>query len=321
MAKADCMLAIVWLLRSRGRMTARELSETLEISVRSVYRYVDSLCASGVPVVAESGHDGGYRLLHGDGAPLFFSQEEKTALIHSVLFAQKAGYPFTGALMSAMRKIEYHSTEAQIREMEVHSAGLNVIPSMDHSTYQHTLVELERAIANRQTVSVSYQKPREEVESKREVNPYGLIHWRDRWYVIAHCHLRNEPRTFRVDRIVSCTPTSQTFDRPDGFSATEFFATHQLTTSPRTDLLQRVVLAGERDAIDDLAQHWFLGPRLVSKAPHEALYLIEEETLASYVPHILLPFGRSIRVMEPQSLKRGMAELALSLAAHYQAIH
>lgn len=46
MAKSDSMLAIVWVFRSRGRMTAKEIAETLEISVRSVYRYVDALCAS-----------------------------------------------------------------------------------------------------------------------------------------------------------------------------------------------------------------------------------------------------------------------------------
>ena len=61
MSKADYMLSILWMLKERKR-TAGELAETLEISIRSVYRYIDSLCASGVPIVADAGPGGGYTL-------------------------------------------------------------------------------------------------------------------------------------------------------------------------------------------------------------------------------------------------------------------
>lgn len=64
--KADNMLSILWLLRTRGRVTAKQLAESLEIHVRSVYRYIDALCASGVPIVAEAGPNGGYSLLPTD---------------------------------------------------------------------------------------------------------------------------------------------------------------------------------------------------------------------------------------------------------------
>jgi predicted DNA-binding transcriptional regulator YafY len=62
-------------------MTASELAERLETSVRTIYRYIDSLCASGVPIIAESGHDGGYRLLNQFiEAPLFFDTNERIPL-------------------------------------------------------------------------------------------------------------------------------------------------------------------------------------------------------------------------------------------------
>lgn len=63
MSKADNMLAILWLLKSRKRMTAKQFSDALEIHVRTVYRYIDALCASGVPIISDAGYNGGYSLL------------------------------------------------------------------------------------------------------------------------------------------------------------------------------------------------------------------------------------------------------------------
>ncbi|WAH36259.1 helix-turn-helix transcriptional regulator [Alicyclobacillus dauci] len=242
MAKSDCMLAIVWLLRSRGRMTAKELAETLESSVRSVYRYVDSLCASGVPIEAESGREGGYRLpISYESAPLFFTAEERTALAHSAVFAQKAGYPFTAELTGALRKIEYYSTPAQLEDVALHSNGLHVMATVDHSTYKNTLADLERAIANGITVQITYRKAKGQTHVVREVDPYGLVHWRDRWYVVGYCHLRVEVRNFRVDRISEYFETSFNFTRPEGFSASDFFAAKQINATTTADKLDRVL--------------------------------------------------------------------------------
>lgn len=322
MAKSDCMLAIVWLLKSRGRMTAKELADTLEISVRSVYRYVDSLCASGVPIQAESGHEGGYQLAKAyQSVPLFFTSEERTALAHSALFAQQAGYPFTTALTSALQKIEYYSTADQNKDVILHAHGVNVVASADHSAYRSILADLEQASAYRQTVTISYKKAKGEHDVVRQIDPYGLINWRDRWYVVAYCHLRQEIRIFRIDRISQHTPTSANFLRPDGFSAGDFFSAHQIRTTLETDKLRRVLLSGDSDAIDELTKHWFLGPRLVTKSNNEALFLIEENGVTSYVAHLLLPYGRSVKISEPTSLKEHMVELLSKLVTHYQDLH
>lgn len=95
MSKADHMLSILWLLKSQRRITAKQLAEKLEINIRTVYRYIDALCASGVPIIADSGHNGGYRILgQFNDAPLVFDLDEQKALIHAAAFAQEAGYPY-----------------------------------------------------------------------------------------------------------------------------------------------------------------------------------------------------------------------------------
>ncbi|MCY1691490.1 HTH domain-containing protein [Exiguobacterium sp. SL14] len=90
MAKSDHLLAILWMLQSGKKVTAQYISEQLEMNIRTVYRYIDTLSASGVPIVAEAGHHGGYTLLpQFIGAPLFFDAEEQTVFIPSSLFLQR----------------------------------------------------------------------------------------------------------------------------------------------------------------------------------------------------------------------------------------
>ncbi|QQE80062.1 YafY family protein [Alicyclobacillus sp. SO9] len=318
MAKADGMLAIVWMLKSRGRMTAQNLADALEVSVRSVYRYIDSLCASGVPIEAEAGHDGGFHLAPSfNDAPLFFRPEEKIALKHSALFARTAGYPFTKDLEQALHKIELYSTPQQLEDLSQHTRGLAVVNSIDHSAYADTLSKLTLGITACRTVSITYRKIKAQSDTHRNIDPYGMIHWRDRWYLIAFCHLRTEIRIFRVDRIQKYALSSNRFVRPDGFSITDFFAEQQLQIQTSEQLV-RMVLTGETDAIADLSRHWFLKPRMVSRWSKKAVFVVEEQSLHAYIPHILLAFGKSIFIAEPASLRHRIANLAQQLADYYQ---
>ena len=89
MPKIDNMLAILWMLRSGKKITAKQISEKLEMNIRTVYRYIDTISTSGVPIISEPGHNGGYSLLNNFiEAPLFFDFEEQTSLF-TRLFLQK----------------------------------------------------------------------------------------------------------------------------------------------------------------------------------------------------------------------------------------
>jgi predicted DNA-binding transcriptional regulator YafY len=94
MAKIDNMLAILWMLNSGVKMTAKQISEKLEINIRTVYRYVDALCASGIPIISDPGHNGGYSLLNNFiRAPLLFDMEEK-GTPSSCHFCKRSWIPF-----------------------------------------------------------------------------------------------------------------------------------------------------------------------------------------------------------------------------------
>lgn len=318
MAKADGMLAILWLLRSKGRLTAQELAEHLEVHIRTVYRYIDALCVSGVPILSESGHEGGYWLASDyQAAPLFLTVEEHSALMHAALFAKRAGYPAQQALESALRKIRQNSTTSQDADISMRFNGVDIIPTVCHEEYSPLLADIETCMANGHTLSILYQKPNESVAESRDVDPYGLIHWRERWYMVGHCHLRRETRIFRVDRMKACTTTQEIFVRPDGFSASTFFTARQIYEASSQEAVVQLSLDGAEEAIEELSNHWFLGPRLVEKRHGEALFLVEERMLHSYLAHILLAYGRSIAIREPSSLVERMVTLTSELTGYY----
>ncbi len=317
MSKADNLLSILWLLRSGKRMTARQLAEALEISVRTVYRYIDALCASGVPVLAESGHRSGYRLPASfTEAPLFFAPDEQRALIHAAKFAREAGYPYGDALNRAVTKLERFANDEQRDDIRRHAAGFDVIMQPADETLAAFIRELETSVADSRTLQIEYQKPGAATVNIRRIDPYGLVYWKNRWYVIAYCHKRGDIRSFRADRIRTLQRTEETFQRPPEFSARQFFLSRILPE--KNDACVTVHLQGTSRAIRDLCLQWPFAYTLTDRSEHEAWFRFDETAIRTYVPYFLLPYGKSLRVLDPPLLRERLAEIAEELAAHYR---
>lgn len=92
MAKTDNLLAILWMLSSGEKITAKQISERLEINIRTVYRYIDTLSMSGVPIISDAGHNGGYTLLNNFiEAPLFLILRRKLRYFTLLFLLKKPG--------------------------------------------------------------------------------------------------------------------------------------------------------------------------------------------------------------------------------------
>jgi len=335
-AKSDSLLSILWMLQSRGKMTALELSQELDVDVRTVYRYIDSLSASGAPIIAESGPNGGYTLLDTfRETPLYFTKAERVALAHASLFAQRAGYPFSDALNSALEKMEQRMSPEQLSNLQQHVSGLHVIEpgnaeitlAREDSTdalndrsrhgVEVRLRVMEEAIADARRLTITHRRDLTEKPLSRQIDPYGLIYWHETWYLIGFCLLRQDIRMFRCDRIIDTVADDAHFSRPRNFSAREYFLSQMVPVDSFADTVT-VRIAGTARAIDSLSRHWYYRNFIREQTMSSLGFAIEPEEAIEYLPDVLISYGTSLRVVEPEALQLALSEKAKEVLSVYQ---
>lgn len=336
MAKSDSLLSILWLLKSRGRMTALELARELEVDVRTIYRYIDSLSASGAPIVAESGPNGGYSLLDSfRETPLFFSRSERVALAHASLFARQAGYPYSDELNRALHKMEQHMSPAQLDNLQSHLSGLEVIDTGGIDIYsvgeenpgagtpqpvegmEERLALLEEAVAGNRSLIIRHRREIGGSPLERTVDPYGLIYWRENWYLVGYCHLRQDTRMFRCDKIVSASDTGTAFVRRTDFSARRYFVGQMIPEDSFTPGVT-VRVEGTPDAVDNLARHWYYRHFIRERTLGSLGFAIEIEEAVEYLPAVLVSYGTHLTVREPAELRHAVTSFALEIVNSYE---
>lgn len=219
--RADRLVATLLLMQSRGRVTAAELADELEISVATARRDLEALSAAGIPVYPQPGRNGGWQLLGGARTDLSgLTASEAQALF---LLAGPAA-ALAPEAKSALRKLVRALPQTFRADAEA-AAGAVVIDAArwgEHTKQRPPMVELlQNAVVRRRKVRLSYTGRTSE-SSERFVSPWGLIDKDDTWYLIAGTD--KGQRTFRVERITDAEPTDDEADSPPkGFDlATEW---------------------------------------------------------------------------------------------------
>ncbi len=214
MRPADRLFQIVLQL-GRGRvLTAQTLAEKLEVSERTIYRDIQNLMESGVPVDGEAGV--GYRLHRGyQVPPMMFDQNELQALFFGAQVAKRWGdHEMAAAAERILDKVDAVLPENLRGEL---TSQTLVVPEMAaHQTEETTekLGAVRDAINDRRRLYLSYSDV-DDRSTERIVWPLTLLYWGYSWAVGAWCELRQDFRNFRVDRIVEARSlTTQYPDEP-----------------------------------------------------------------------------------------------------------
>lgn len=213
MQKPERLLKILTLLQSRRRaITALSLAQHFQVSERTIYRDIQALMLSGVPIEGEAGV--GYLLQKGAVlAPLMFTEAELESLILGVRMVQAWGDDALGqSADSALDKIRAILPD---RQHYLHSMTEEtlIVPDFERQDSRYSQ-PLREAIKYRQKVNISYNKENGE-SSQRVIWPLGLVYWGKVWTLVSWCEMRDAYRSFRVDRITGLYVHGETFEISD----------------------------------------------------------------------------------------------------------
>lgn len=310
MNRTDRLLAIVLELQRAGKRRAEDLARTFETSVRTIYRDMEALAEAGVPVVAVPGR--GYALMEGYFLPpLSFRTDEATILLlGSDVMAQQFDAQYRAAARSAAAKIDGVLPEKLRAEVRALQESIHFFARGDPAEHE-TLLHLRRAILDRRTVRFRYtaRNPSEpEPPIYREIDPYGLIHASGAWHITGYDHLRRGNRIFRLDRIEELTSLDRTFIRP----AT--LATQQRPPDEGRDLVVRALFDPETARWARESRSYFT---VAEEETADGLLVTLAVRREVDIMQWLLGWGSHVRVLEPESLRRMIAEEAAALLEHH----
>lgn len=302
----DRTLAILILLQSKKIVKAGYLAERFGVSLRTIYRDIRSLEAAGVPIVGEAGV--GYSIMDGYRLPpVMFTREEAGSFVAAEKLMQK----FTDASLGGYFQSAIAKIKAVLRgnekdwiaalETQVWAAPREELFNKD---IPNAMEILFNGIAERKQVYLEYRSFAAEGAKARYIEPVGVFHQNNHWYINGFCHLRNEYRQFRTDRISAIAQTDIPFTR-EHTDVYEVIPPH-----PEHPKL-RVVLAIDKSAIryigDGKKYYGFVSEKdLGDEVEMEFDTPEPAEALARWY----LMFGDHARVVSPESFRNQVKKLA-----------
>jgi predicted DNA-binding transcriptional regulator YafY len=307
---ATRVLTILELLQSHVRLSGPELAERLEVNTRTVRRYITMLQDLGIPVEAERGRHGSYRLRPGFKLPpLMFTEDEALALTLGLLAARRLGLTSaTPSVEGALAKIE-RVLPLTLRERVQAVQEMLILDVANAGPTPRTNVVLTLCTALQQQRCVLMQYVTFDAEeSERTVDLYGLVYRPGYWYAVGYCHLRQDLRVFRLDRIASAEIGSESYTRPADFDPVEY-VTRALTMTPRTWPVEVVLEA----TLEDARPYIPAVMATLDQTPAGLLLRCSTGNLAWFA-HVLADLPFAFTVQQPPELRAELQQMAARLA-------
>lgn len=298
------LLTALDLLQSRPGVTAAHLAERLEVEARSVRRYITMLQEMGIPVEAERGRYGGYKLRPGFKLPpLMWTEDEALAITLGLQAARQLGLAQTmPTIESALAKVErvlplaLRNRVQAVQETVV--LDLAAQPGAELSKY---IIILSTAAHQGKRVWLRY---RANEESERNFDCYGLLYHNSTWYAIGYCHLRQDMRVFRLDRVLMIEPREERFTRPANFDCLAY-AIQSFASMP-SRWLAEVLLDISMEQIHRAVPAGFA---TLEETPEGVLLRAYDDDL-QHTARFLVNLGCPFRVLQPPELVEALRTLA-----------
>jgi predicted DNA-binding transcriptional regulator YafY len=311
--RADRLLSLLMLLETRGKMTARQLAEELEVSERTIYRDIVALNTSGVPIYTEDGPGGGISLVESYNTNLTgLNSGEVRALsmlnIPEPLVKLGVDRELKAALLKLSAALPSTSRENETRTRQrIHLDASWWFEPEEPVPHLHTI---QQALFQERKLYLRWREFRTSVE--QVLSPYGLVAKSNTWYLVAG--QQDHIRVLRVSKIIESQMLEETFEYPQGFSLPSFWKcwcedfknnrpVFMVTARVSAELIDHLPRIVSEHTNDILAQ---------ADAPDEQGYVmltLPFENFESARSHIL-GLGRAVEVLEPLSLRMSVIDFA-----------
>ncbi|MBF6641352.1 YafY family transcriptional regulator [Flavobacterium sp. J49] len=230
----DRVIAILIQLQSKKIVKAQELAERFEVSLRTIYRDIRTLEASGVPIYGEAGI--GYSLVDGYRLPpVMFTREEASSFIAAEKLMQKfidkeLGQHYQSAMFK-LKSVMQSSDKDWVSSIESKVLIQPTMGNLFNENVPNAMSILFKSAADKTQVILDYQAIDADVASERTIEPVGVFHDHNNWYVLGFCHLRNDYRQFRADRIEGIKKTQKEFTQEHETLETYLNKEHEIPTT------------------------------------------------------------------------------------------
>ena len=307
------VLAMLELLQANRRMTVGDLAARLAVDERTVRRYAGTLADLGIPVTAERGRYGGYRLSPGFKLPpLMLTDDEAVAVVLGLIAAARIGLAAeTPAAAAAEAKISRVLPAPLAERLAALRSSLGFTmraAAPDHDPPgSDTLLVLGASTRAQERITITYRSGRDEA-SVRDLDPYGLVFHSGRWYAVGLDHRSGEIRSFRADRITALAPTGRRFEPPADFDAVGHLNRQWATRGYRWQV--EVLIDGELAA---LRRRVPANVAELTETDHGLLMRCRAERLDG-MAQMLAGLGRPFTVLAPAELRAAVSEYATRLA-------
>lgn len=301
----DRIVAIFIQLQSKRIIKAQELAERFDVSLRTIYRDIKALEASGVPIYSEAGI--GYSLIDGYRLPpIMFTQEEATSFVAAEKLMQK----FTDKIIREQFSSAMYKIRALLRANDKDWVAniesqvvMRPIRKKLNKDAPNALATLFESIARKTQIELLYQALEANKPTARTIEPVGVFHQDNFWYVIAYCHLRKDYRQFRTDRIQQIKPTEISFTlRHQPLDYYLQSKEQQATTTVKilADAIMAKHLKWERH------YYGFIKEELIGD---KVALTFEVQDLDNGFARWFMMFGDKAQILEPPNLKARVQEL------------
>ena len=311
--RADRLVATLLLMQARGRVTAAELAEELEISVATARRDLEALSAAGIPVYPQPGRGGGWSLLGGartDLSGLTANEAQALFLLAGPVAA------LTPDAKSALRKLVRALPDTFRADAQAAADAVVIDPARwgAHAKQPPGLVDLLRsAVIRRRKVRLTYGG-RTGTPSERLLDPWGLVDKDDIWYLIAGTD--RGQRTFRIDRIVDAELTGESFERPADFDLSATWAEVVDRMEERRSGGTATVLIDPRH-LSVLIGQFGRQCTVEEPAPDGRARVTVTAPMPNMIAQVLAGWGATIEVVDSPPVRAELARIGAELTARY----